>query len=296
MNADRVRQAIESSFPSLRVRTVELAGEGMDSAAFTVNGEYIFRFPKYSQIASQLRVEITLLPRLRDCIDIPIPQFEYVGRHQDSGLPFVGYRKIEGVELSKQLLLSFDQELRKRLIKRVAEFFNQLHAFPVEKAKRLGVSVSDFRNDYAADLERARAEVYPLVSDSVRLYVERLFEGYLRNSGNFSYTPALLHADLSPEHIIYDSEKQDIAGIIDFGDIAIGDPDYEFMYLYEDYGRWFVEELIQHMPETRYDTLFPKLEFFLRCNTVQDVLIGLTRRDEQILDLLRREAEGPDVH
>jgi aminoglycoside 2''-phosphotransferase len=300
VNADQVKQAIESSFPGFQARTVELAGEGMDSAAFTVNGEYVFRFPKYPEVAGKLKIEIDLLPALQDYVDIAIPQFEYIGVQQEGGLPFVGYRRIDGVELGQQLLLSLDTALRKRLIKKVAGFFNQLHDFPIEKAKQLGVGLSDFKNDYASDLERAQAEVYPLVDSSVQLYLERLFGGYLGNSDNFSYTPALLHADLSPEHIIYDSQKQDIAGIIDFGDIAIGDPDYEFMFLYKDYGRWFVEELIQHMPEIRSDALFPKLEFFMRCNTLHDVLIGLTRRDEQILEesleLLRREAEEQEMH
>ena len=39
--------AIDSGFPDLAVTSIELAGEGMDSLAFLVNGEYVFRFPKF---------------------------------------------------------------------------------------------------------------------------------------------------------------------------------------------------------------------------------------------------------
>ena len=40
------REAIESSFRDLVVDSILPAGEGMNNVALTVNGEYVFRFPK----------------------------------------------------------------------------------------------------------------------------------------------------------------------------------------------------------------------------------------------------------
>jgi len=138
------------------------------------------------------------------------------------------------------------------------------------------------------DLERARREVYPMVNVKVQEYCENLFSGYLKRTENFSYKPVLLHADISPEHILYDERMGEIVGIIDFGDIAIGDPDYDLMYLYADYGNDFIYRLLEHHRVEDYDRLFEKLEFFLECNTIHDVLIGIAYGDHEILtDSLR---------
>jgi aminoglycoside 2''-phosphotransferase len=94
----------------------------------------------------------------------------------------------------------------------------------------------------------------------------------------------LLHADFSPDHIICNEEKNVIAGIIDFGDIEIGDPDYDLMYLYEDYwGEEFIGELLKYYPHRDTERLMRKLEFFSRCNTIHDVLRGIRRKDDGIL-------------
>ena len=74
----------------------------------------------------------------------------------------------------------------------------------------------DPRPGYADDLERARTGVYPLVEPAVRDYVERLFETYIADEALLDYEPALLHADLAPDHIRFSPEEGRITGIIDW--------------------------------------------------------------------------------
>ena len=64
----------------------------------------------------------------------------------------------------------------------------------------------------------------PRLEKDEREYVEQLYDEYLGDPGNFDYEPTVIHADLSPEHILYDPVTQAVAGVIDFGDIEIGDP------------------------------------------------------------------------
>ncbi len=49
LNADLVRRNLVHNFPTLPVDTVEFLDKGMDSLAFQVNGEYVFRFPMFEQ-------------------------------------------------------------------------------------------------------------------------------------------------------------------------------------------------------------------------------------------------------
>lgn len=275
--------AIESNFPRLTVDSIELTGEGMDNLAFTVNGRYIFRFPKLKTAATHLELESRLLPELQKTLDVRVPSPEYVGTDPRSGLTFSGYRKIDGIALEPEVLLDLDQAVQESLVEQIARFVRQLHSFPVDNAAELGVRVIDFEADYAADLTPIRELVLPRLKPAERQYVERLYRDFLDDRGNFDYQPTLIHNDLSPEHIIYDPEAREIVGIIDFGDVEIGDPDYELHWLYANYGERFLRRYLELNPHPSPERLRSKLLFFSRANTVADVLIGFDRDDDEIV-------------
>ncbi len=278
------RHAIEANFPHLVVESVALAGEGMDNLALTVNDELVFRFPKIEKAAAKVAVEAALLPELQRGLDVRIPCPEFVGTDPRTGLPFSGYRRIGGVALTPEVLFGLDPAVRAGLFDQIARFVRQLHAFPVDRAARLGLGINDFRADYEGDLRLIRDRVHPSLGRRERDYVERLYGGYLADARHFDYEPAVLHADLSPEHVILDPATQTIAGIIDFGDMEIGDPDYELQWLYADYGDEFLRRHLAHSPHPCPERLRRKLRFFHRANTVIDVLIGLHRNDREIVE------------
>ena len=105
----------------------------------------------------------------------------------------------------------------------------------------------------------------------------------------------MIHADLSPEHIICDPDTRAIAGIIDFSDMVIGDPDYEMHWLYAYYGDRFLQRYLAFSPHPSPHRLLRKLRFFHRANTVADILIGFHRGDPEIVEdsiaALKKQAE-----
>lgn len=80
----------------------------------------------------------------------------------------------------------------------------------------------DPRPGYTEDLELARFQVYTWVERFVRNYIERLFDTYLSDDAVRDYEPALLHADLAPDHFRYSPEAARITGVIDWDDPSIG--------------------------------------------------------------------------
>ena len=258
MSFERFTQAVTRNFPSLHVRTIVPAAEGFDSQAFIINGDYVFKFLKHPNSVRHLEVEVALLAKLRDHVSIAVPRYEFIAKKDD--MPFVGYRKITGLPLDPNSLSRFREELRNRLIEDLAAQIQQMQTFPVDEALRCGVKVWDFRSKYEADLKRARSEVYPLVSTPTRDYLEDRFGEYLINDDNFDYTPAFLHADWSPDHILYDAVTSIIVGIIDFGDAIVGDPAYDLRRLYEEYGSAFIEVFLRYYPHGDADNLLAKLD------------------------------------
>lgn len=273
---------IEKNFPDIVIDSIDPAGEGMDSKAFLVNQELIFRFPKFEDIAEKLKTEISLLPKLHSYLELQIPEFKYIG-HQENNFPFVGYSKIGGEALEKELFESLDRETQERLIKQIADFFLSLHSFPVSEAEAASVLVTDFKEKFSKELETLRNEAYHLLNKEAQSYIENLINQYLSDDSNFSYKPVLLHADLSPEHILYDSTAKRINGIIDFGDIQIGDPAYDFVCLYEDYGAEFTERVLAAWSTSETESMLKRITFFKTSNIWRDILIGVRRKDDIIL-------------
>lgn len=280
---DRARGDLIYNFPQLDLQSIELLGEGIGSRALLVNGDLIFRFPKYQRVAEALNVEMALLPKLRQHVELSIPNFEYIGQQSANRFPFVGYRKIRGVTLEDGLMTSFDGSVQRKLMRQLLEFARQVHAFPLDTAKQCGVRTGDFKAFFADELERLRKDAYRFLDQEVIDYVEQLHRAHLSDERNFGYAPALLHADLGPEHIFYDDIRQALVGVIDFGNLVIGDPDYEFRFLYRDYGMAFAQEIPHHYPHNDLERLMKKLDFFSRCSTVHYLLIGVDRKDDSIL-------------
>ena len=278
------KEAIGECFPDLVVDSINLAGEGMDNLALAVNDEFVFRFPKLEEAATKIGLEAVLLPELQKRLDVRIPSPEFVGTDPGTGLTFSGYRSIEGVPLEPELLLDLDPEVRISLTEQIARFISHLHSFPVEEAALLGLKANDFKADYAGDLQPIRELMLPMLGKGEREYVEQLYGDYLGDPGNFDYEPTVIHADLSPEHILYDPVTQAIAGVIDFGDIEIGDPDYEMHWLYGSYGAEFLQTYLTFKPHPSPDRLLRKLRFFHRANTVGDILIGFHRDDPETVE------------
>lgn len=281
-DTDVALKDIESNFPELKVASIDYIGEGMDSKAFEVNGALIFRFPKTQGVGVQLKVEIRLLPKLRPTLTLRIPDFKYVG-NQSNGLPFVGYEKIHGTELTKNLLDSFTNEDRGVIFKQIADLLQQIHAFPLDIAKQCGAKEHPFRGNVALDFQVLKHEVFPVLAEKEQQYIERLYSNYLSDSGMPNYTPTLIHADLSEEHILVDIETKRITGIIDFGDICIGDPDYDFMFPYEEYGEEYIRGILRYYPHDNHDLLFRKLDFYSSAEPPQVAWIAVHRKDNALL-------------
>jgi aminoglycoside 2''-phosphotransferase len=46
--------------------------------------------------------------------------------------------------------------------------------------------------------------------------------------------------------VLYDPQTKNVTGVIDFGDLVIGDPARDFIYIYEDYGPVILKEVLDH--------------------------------------------------
>ena len=74
-----------------------------------------------------------------------------------------------------------------------------------------------------------------------------------------------------------------MVGIIDFGDIEVGDPDFDLVYLYTDYEKKFLEIFLRYFPQGNASKLMKKLDFFSRCAAMYDIVNSIERNEDAIL-------------
>jgi aminoglycoside 2''-phosphotransferase len=263
---------IVRAFPDFNVRDIRLLGSGVDSDAYLVNGEWVFRFPRRQVASLGLGREVALLPQLAEVLPVPIPHFEYVATRPETDLMFVGYRLIPGEPLTRKLFDSLSAEAQERVFATLAAFLKAVHAFDPRKALAAGVEHLPTRNMIGDVWKATSGRVLARMSKEDGRALSDLISGFRMSMDSSRYRQRLLYADFAPEHILYDRAADRITGIIDWGDMAIGDPDYDQTYLYQDYGSDFIRRLLVYLPHAHPDRLFTKLRVFCAYDYLMDVL------------------------
>jgi aminoglycoside phosphotransferase (APT) family kinase protein len=114
-----------------------------------------------------------------------------------------------------------------------------------------------------------------------------MVEAFLADEENFSFAPTLIHADLGPAHLL--AEGGELTGVIDWGDVRVGDPALDFAWLLQ---QPFAEAVLEgygghdpRLPERAlfYHRLGPWYElhfglFFDRPEFVESGLAGVRSR------------------
>jgi aminoglycoside phosphotransferase len=276
---DRIKEVINEKYSDLKITKIVSIGDGFNSFAYRINDDWIFSFPKRHDVAKALKATCCLLPKIEMRINMPIVHFEYVG----DDYSFVGYREIKGVQFTKELFLKCSHDFQRNFAEDIASFLKCFHTFPIFEAKRCGIDVVDFRKEFSNLQRRANTEFLPLLDKETQAIINHLFEKYLKDEDNFEYKPALLHGDLGHDNIIYDKQRNKIAGVIDFTSMGISDPDFDLRYLLTDYGEDFGKLLAQQYGHPDPTKLFKKNSFFNFFENVFTTTGGLSIKDDKII-------------
>jgi len=273
-------QIIKKDFPEFSISSMQLIGEGDNSEAFSVGKEYVFRFPKSTGAKIQTQREIVTLPRIRSFVNLQIPDFKFISPRKN----FVGYKIIQGEPLMSQVYFSLKKNVRESIQHSIGEFLFQLHHIPLSQLTDCGLETMNLKKEYAENFELAKDFIYPNISKVRQNIITEIFRWYLNDTKNFDFAPALIHNDFSKDHILFDIVKEQITGIIDFGDIALGDPDYDFMYLYDEFGEDFLKGIFKLYNQSDKNNLKKKLEFFSLANKIQIILMEKEANDYEALE------------
>jgi aminoglycoside 2''-phosphotransferase len=256
VNEDEARRLLSEQFPDLPVERIAGPRSGTSNECFLVNGHWVFRFPKHAEADGELRTELLCLPRLWADGRLPLPRFAFFGKPSPAfGFHFVGYPVIRGRRLDRELLASLSDEEREAVARGMGRFLTLLHGHPLgelraamaEQGLAMPQSIVGWTPDAGQEfrgMAEARFAEHRDDPDFPRLYAlyERLVEGL----AGLPQDQVLLHADLSEQHVLYDEERRDLAGVIDFGNVCEGDSFVDFMNMTNRFGLDFARLALRH--------------------------------------------------
>ena len=233
-----IKEIIESKF-KLTVNDILVLGQGLDSIAYLVNHEYIFKQSKHNDARNNLKKEIQVLKYLKGKITLQIPDIEYYSEE------YGGYKKVKGEKLTPDMYQKMNDNEKDNLAQDIALFLQEIHSMPLPDIDELELNVID---DYKSDYYTLKETIYNNIPDSSKKYIDNLYKRILNDERITQYVKTLCHNDLSCNHILIQNNK--VVGIIDFGDVAITDSDKDFVYLLEDsneeIGREFGLRVLKH--------------------------------------------------
>lgn len=214
----------------LTVDSIKHYAEGWDNIAYLVNDQWIFRFPRRDFGIECMEHEIEVLPYLAKHLSFHASFPHYIGQSSPSySAPFAGYRRLAGTPLS---------EHKAELIKGVsfarilAHWLQQLHGVPVNPQHQNKLSGKhSWRYSITLRYERSaqsleRYERYFIESGFKIAQLQQCVAHLPRLSLDFVAKNKYVHGDLYSRHLLV-NEQSSLQGIIDWGDIHIGNPGFD---------------------------------------------------------------------
>ncbi|HLL60498.1 MAG TPA: phosphotransferase [Candidatus Nitrosocosmicus sp.] len=241
MNTDTFLEIIRKDFPL--ANDIQMYTEGWDHVVFSVNSKIAYRFPKNIQHQNQLCLEAKFVKVFSEFCSTEIPHIE-TKVHND--LIYGVYPFIQGTFLSYDSAKCLNQESIAKICQELGTFLKEIHSFPVARAKTIGIVKMDLVKFWMKKLTQT-IEMFSLYLDNDEINViQSRYNKFLELITQFPIEHKVNHSDLKPPHIIIDVGS--LSGIIDFSEVVIGDPAYDFQYLGR-YGKKFLEQVYKSYGE-----------------------------------------------
>ncbi len=270
--------SIREAYPKLVIGQTALNRDGMHNDVVIVNGNFACRFAKTDFAKQNLEQEVTLHRFLRDKISLKIPPFE---RAADD---FVSYPFIEGVPLSRTIVMELDEPTRQRVLAQLGEFYQQIHGISRAEAIDAGLSESAAQrtfDDLMRMYERVEDVLFPKLWKHQRRWIEEHFAPLKAGSIQLNTRESLVHGDLGCYHILYDPSKQRIEGIIDWGTAGIGSQAIDVGVLLDVYGEQLAKRILS---ESAYPAeVIDEARFRAGLSWLEWALYGIENKDDAML-------------
>lgn len=179
----------------------------------------VYRYPRHSSAAAKLKDEIGVL--------------DVIHRHQwpfhlplliEQNEIYSSYNYIPGTALTEAVVNRLDANAFLRIGVQLGEFLAQFH-----KLDQLIVEQKKTKHDTNL-LEYYSERISDSTSEVFGRRARGALEGLMRMLQ--LQTPVVVHGDMQGSNVVIDTESGSVNGVIDFGEVEIGEPHQEFRKIF----------------------------------------------------------------
>ncbi|MGQ3889957.1 aminoglycoside phosphotransferase family protein [Legionella sp. CNM-1927-20] len=219
MNIDinLVQSLIEEQFPEWQhLSIIPVEKSGWDNRTFHLGKELSIRLPSSEQYSPQILKEFKWLPHLAKNVIYQVTLPLALGKPSNSYPWYWSINRwIEGDTVTSASILDINN-----FAKELGHFL-----YEFEKADATGGPVAGAHNFYRGGQlsvydEEMRHALKNIQDNSLKLLIQRIWEQAL--SSYWEKSPVWVHGDLACNNILV--KKGQLTAVIDFGQLAIGDP------------------------------------------------------------------------
>jgi aminoglycoside 2''-phosphotransferase len=215
LNLSALVTKVREAFPDLVFAEIEIDDRGGDHRVLVLDREYAFRFPRGSD--NNLRMELAVLGALQGRCEVPTPRYEFVAPDRS----FAGYRFLQGAELTSLLFRPLPRPVQRNILDQMVRLLQVLHALEPERI----AEESEWRHAWTARqfIDRGRKRL-AMVGGTFSALAEEIENFYQVHERDQAPGFVVLHGDLVEEHLLLSPAHDSLSGVIDFGDVGLGDP------------------------------------------------------------------------
>lgn len=267
---------IALQYPEFRNSEISFLGSGCDYTTFALDGQTVFRFAQRNEYREQIRFEIFVLKAIANKIPLKIPYPKWVGNEtKEYPFPFFGYPYIEGTQhFTDNLFIESIDAFLQPLIATLCI----LHSQDKRKFEEVVPPMSVYRDTPQTVFEENRV-YYKRIKENLEGDL-RMFSKEFWSRPRYEMLPydsnrkVLIHSDLSMEHVLF---KNGINGIIDWGDVGIGNPIWDFVGLWMWGGDKFLLSAIKQYSIADFSAYLNTIRFLGICSAFGEIEYGYSK-------------------
>ena len=282
-----IKNILEKKF-NIEINSLDLIGEGYDSKAYLVNGEYIFKVKYSANKKKGYEKEKSIYDFLNQNLvtNIKVPNIEY--SYISDEISILGYKQIKGTFLTPEIYSTMSTEEQELLKKDIAYFLRQMHDLDYTDINSYAI---DNKQNVLEEYQLLKTTIYNSLTDIEKQYIENFMQR-LNSTTIFDGKKCLCHNDFSSNHLLLD-ENNRLCGIIDFGDSGIIDEYCDFIYLLEDseeeIGPNFGEDILRLYGNIDIEKAKEYQDVVEQYYTIETIVYGIKNNRPDFIEKGRKE-------
>ncbi|NHJ31234.1 MAG: aminoglycoside phosphotransferase family protein [Asgard group archaeon] len=294
ISAEEILPIIRKFLPRVQLDSIRFFYHGTYNV-FEINQEYIVRVAdrefRNANGIRMLQREKEILQFLRDKIPVVIPDILFLNDSND--IPLSIHKKIPGKSLTF-IIQQFSKEQKEKIGMKVGKFLSVFHSkelmmdyfdtFPKQKKKFVSNSnfIQKFKSFWKKRYKKVKDIAFQYLDQKQQDWLLDIFDDYLDNDDNFTFTPRISHCDFDTSNILVNPDSRQLTGIIDFEECKIWDPVVDLLFF--DEGIEFLSAVLKNYSYSNQKGFQTRMKFYF-CRTCVPYLIwGTVHNQSGMID------------